>query len=112
MCYFFITFSFPIGNITKEVHGEELCNKLYKNGALILDEELWQYAVSFGEIEFIGIKEDREYIIENKDLFKRVDQPVDDTLEPPSREERITTLGEQLTQEKLKNIRKDSTIAH
>ncbi|MFR1708170.1 MAG: hypothetical protein ACLSV2_04645 [Clostridium sp.] len=37
------------GVYTKEVHGEKLCNDLYKNDGLILDEEIWQYVLAFGE---------------------------------------------------------------
>lgn len=56
------------GVYTKKVHGEKLCNDLYKNDGLILDEEIWQYVLAFGETKFIGTREDREYTIGDKEL--------------------------------------------
>lgn len=100
------------GFYCEDIHGEERCNEILGNGGLKLSEDLWQYLSMLGcEIEFVGDIEEREYNISDKDLFKEVIQPVDTTPQPPTLEERVTTLGEELTQEKLKNIQKDSTIS-
>lgn len=100
------------GFYCEDIHGEERCNEILGNGGLKLSEDLWQYLSMLGcEIEFIGEIEEREYTILDKDLFKEVVQPVDTTPQPPTFNEQLAALGEQLTQEKLKGIQKDNTIS-
>lgn len=99
------------GFYTVDIHGEQVCNSVYAMGGLKIDEELHQYLLTLGECKFIGTVEEREYTIQDKELFEEVVQPIDTTPQPPSFNEQLAALGEQLTQEKLKNIQKDSTIA-
>lgn len=71
---------------------------------------LHNYLVGLGQCKLIADVEDREYTIEDKGLFEEVKiEIVDDGI--PTIPDTIKSLGEQLTQEKLKNIQKDSTIA-
>lgn len=100
-----------IGFYIEELHGKEKCEEIISSDGLKIDEELWQYILTLGECKFTGTVEEREYTILDKDLFERVIQPVDTTPQPPTLEERVTTLGEELTLEKLKNIQKDNTIS-
>ena len=93
-----------IGFYTEDIHGIEKCASIIGNGGLKVDEELWQYILTLGECKFVGTVEQREYTILDKNLFERVIRPIDTTPQP-------LTFSEQLTQEKLKNIQKDSTIA-
>jgi len=96
---------------TEDIHGIEKCNMVISEGGIIIDEELWRYLLTLGSSKFIGIAEEREYTILDKELFEEVVQPIDTTLQPPTFNEQLVALGEQLTQEKLKNIQKDSTIS-
>lgn len=99
------------GFYTEDIHGAEQCKDIIDNGGIKINEELWQYLLSLGVVEFTGTVEQREYTILDKDLFKGVVQPVDATPQPPTFSEQLTVLGEELTQEKLKAIQKDSTIS-
>lgn len=71
---------------------------------------LHNYLVGLGQCKLIADVEDREYTILDKDLFEEIKiEIVDDGI--PTIPDTIKSLGEELTQEKLKNIQKDSTIA-
>lgn len=74
------------------LHGLELCNQIYADGGIKIDDELHRYIISVGEVEFNGVKEDRIYSIEDKALFEQVVQPVDTTPQPPTLEERLMAL--------------------
>lgn len=76
----------------EDVHGLEACNSIIKNGGIKIDEELWQHLLTLGECKFVGMAEEREYTIIDKDLFERVIQPVDTTPKQPSLEERLEAL--------------------
>ncbi|WP_346930294.1 XkdW family protein [Clostridium sp.] len=99
------------GFYVEDVHGLEKCETIIANGGLKIDEELWQYILTLGECKFTGTVEAREYTIVDKDLFEIVVQPVDTTPQPPTFNEQLAALGEELTQEKLRNIQKDATIS-
>ncbi len=99
------------GFYCKEIHGEDYCKTIINSGGFEVSEELWSHLLSLGEVKFIGEIEKRLYTIEDKELFEKVVQPIDSTPQPPSFNEQLAALGEQLTQEKLKNIQKDSTIS-
>lgn len=96
---------------TEDMHGFEKCETIIANGGIKINEELWRYLLTLGSCRFIGKVEDREYTILDNELFEEVVQPIDTTPQPPTFNEQLAALGEQLTQEKLKNIQKDSTIA-
>ncbi len=99
------------GFYCKDIHGEDYCKTIINSGGLEISEELWSHLLSLGESKFIGEVEKRLYTIEDKELFEEVIQPIDTTPQPPSFNEQLVALGEELTQEKLKNIQKDSTIS-
>lgn len=95
---------------TEDIHGKEKCETIIANGGIKINEDLHQYLLTLGSCRFIDKVEDREYTIEDKNLFEEVQiKSVDDGL--PTMPDTIKSLGEQLTKEKLKNIQKDSTIA-
>lgn len=50
----------------------ELCNSIVMNKGIKIDEELWQYLLSLGQVKFIGNIENRQYTILDKDLFMLV----------------------------------------
>lgn len=60
------------GFYTEEIHGIELCNSILMNKGIKIDEELWQYLLSLGQVKFIGNIENRQYTILDKDLFMLV----------------------------------------
>lgn len=99
------------GFYTEEIHGFEKCETIIANGGIKINEELWQQLLILRECKFIGVVEDKEYTILDKDLFEEVIQPIDTTPQPPSFNEQLVALGEELTQEKLKNIQKDVAIS-
>ncbi|GEM_PF-713632 len=100
------------GFYCEAIHGIDYCKSIIDNGGLKLSEELWSYIINLNvSIEFIGKVEDREYTILDNELFEEVVQPIDTTPQPPTFNEQLAALGEQLTQEKLRNIQKDSTIS-
>lgn len=80
------------GFYTVDIHGEQVCNSVYAMGGLKIDEELHQYLLTLGECKFIGTVEEREYTILDKDLFETVIQPIDNTPQEPSLEERLAAL--------------------
>lgn len=87
-------------------------DELYPGGyiKIKISDELHNYLVGLGQCKLIVDVEDREYTIKDKNLFEEAQiKSVDDGL--PTMYDTIKSLGEQLTQEKLKNIQKDSTIA-
>lgn len=99
------------GFYIEDIHGLETCNTIIKNGGVKIDEELWQYILTLGKCKFTGVVEEREYTILDKELFEKVVQPIDTTLQPPTFSEQLVALGEELTLEKLKNIQKDAAIS-
>lgn len=90
-----------------------IADKLYPDGGYIkikISDELHNYLVGLGQCKLIADVEDRAYTIEDKNLFEEIKiEIVDDGI--PTIPDTIKSLGEELTQEKLKNIQKDSTIA-
>lgn len=78
----------------QDIHGEQVCNTVYVMGGIKVDEELHQQLLSLGEVEFIGVKEEKLYTIADKSLFKKVDAVVDTSPQPPSSEQRISALEE------------------
>lgn len=75
----------------EDIHGEELCKSILVKGGIVVDEELHQYLLTLGEVEFTGIKEDRIYTLLDKSLFNKVEIMIDST-QQPSQEERISAL--------------------
>lgn len=72
------------GFYIEDLHGEQVCNTVYLMGGLKVEEELYQHLLSLGQAEFIGSKEEKIYTILDKDLFKKVIQPLDPTPPQPS----------------------------
>ncbi len=77
---------------------------------LAITEELWQYLISSGQCKLLMDLEEREYTIEDKDLFEDI-QIKSDNEGLPTIMATIKSMGEELSQEKLKGIQKDNTIA-
>lgn len=89
-----------------------IADELYPGGyiKMKISDELHNYLIGLGQCRLIADVEYREYTIEDKNLFEEIKiEIVDDGI--PTIPDTIKSLGEELTQEKLKNIQKDSTIA-
>ncbi len=80
------------GFYVEDIHGLDTCNSIIEKGGLKINEELWEYLLTLGKCKFVGIVEEREYTISDKDLFERVIQPIDTTPQSPSLEERLAAL--------------------
>ncbi len=89
---------------TEDIHGIEKCNMVTSEGGIIIDEELWRYLLTLGSSKFIGIAEEREYTILDKELFEEVVQPIDTTPQPPTFNEQLAALGEEVASLKLEAI--------
>lgn len=60
---------------------------------LTLDDELYQYCLSLGQVKFIGSLEDRIYTISDKELFVQCGVVIEDLgVQSPSTEDRIKAL--------------------
>ena len=99
------------GYFLEDIHGEEKCQEILWRGGIKVDEELHSKLLEMGKWKYIGKTNKFMHTVEDIKLFEMVVQPVDTTPQPPTFNEQLTALGEELTQEKLKNIQKDSTIA-
>ena len=99
------------GYFLEDIHGEEKCHDVLVNGGIKIDGELHSKLLEMGKWKYIGKTNKIMHTVEDIGLFEVVVQPVDTTPPPPDFKEQLTALGEELTQEKLKNMQKDSTIA-
>ncbi|GAA0774626.1 hypothetical protein GCM10008908_24790 [Clostridium subterminale] len=99
------------GYFLEDINGYEKCQKVLFKGGIKIDEELHSKLLETGLWKYIGETNRFMHTIDDIDLFKEVVQPVDTTPQPPTIPDTIKSLGEELTQEKLKNIQKDNTIS-
>ena len=99
------------GYFLEDIHGEEKCHDVLVNGGIKIDGELHSKLLEMGKWKYIGKTNKIMHTVEDIGLFEVVVQPVDTTPQPPTIPDTIKSLGEQLTQEKLKNIQKDNTIS-
>lgn len=81
-----------VGFYLKGLHGEDVCNRIYTNGGIKINEELWNKLLSYGVSKFKSIKEDRVYIIDDLALFEKYIPPIDNTPHEPAIGDRIVAL--------------------
>lgn len=67
------------GFYIEEIHGRDVCIFIYNAGGLKIDDELHDYLLTLNTFKFIGVKEDREYTINDKELFKAITTTVEDS---------------------------------